>query len=311
MMERIGPRLVYGMRNDQSVHVSELAAEEGGARCGCVCPACEDLLIAKRGETLAHHFAHASGAECASAGESGLHLRAKELVARTRCVTLPALVARDSATVASSWYGVEADGRAHDKAVIVKGPAQITLDTAELEQWAGGFRPDVTGVYCGRRLFIEIRVTHAVDKVKREKIAQAGVSCLEINLSRANVMAAPAELEDMLADATRWQWLHHIQRARVEAELAQRVYREAQVKAQQNAQQAHEHEKWLRISATERRLQQQQACFDDVPPAHQSNLEELEEHDAPNWIGHWPDDDLEPPTMPYPQASTLSGRFPR
>lgn len=297
MIKRTGPRLVYGMRANRSVHVSELPAVEGGARCNCVCPACEDPLIARRGDKLAHHFAHSSGAECASAGETGLHLRAKELVAQTRRVILPKLVAMDSATVESSWYGAEADGRAYDKVVIVQGPVQITLDTAELEQWAGGFRPDVTGVYRGRRLFIEIRVTHAVDKAKREKIAQAGVSCLEVDLSRTDVMTAPAMLAEMLEAPARWHWIHHIRREAVNTELAQRVYREAQENAQENAKKAHEHEKWLRIAAAEHGLLQQ-AAIEEARPAHHSNLKELEEHDAPNWIGTWPDDDLDPCDLP-------------
>lgn len=299
MMKRTGPRLVYGMRANRSVHVSELPAEEGGARCNCVCPACEDPLIARRGDKLAHHFAHSSGAECASAGETGLHLRAKELVAQTRRVILPKLVAMDSATVESSWYGVEADGRAYDKVVIVQGPVQITLDTAELEQWAGGFRPDVTGTYRGRWLFVEVRVTHAVDKAKHAKIARAGVSCLEINLSRIDVMIEPAALAEVLEDPASWHWIHHTQSDRAKAELAQRVYQEAKEKAQQNAKKAHAHEKWQRIAADERRLLQQ-AAIEEARPAHHSNLKELEDHDAPSWVGTWPDDDLEPPTAPHP-----------
>lgn len=60
------------------VHIDDV---ETGNNCGCICPACKEPLMAKnRGKIKIHHFAHQSGADCAAAYETILHLLAKEKV---------------------------------------------------------------------------------------------------------------------------------------------------------------------------------------------------------------------------------------
>lgn len=52
-----------------------------GKRCNCFCPACKEQLVAKnQGQKRIHHFSHKSGAECAHAIESMLHILAKEKI---------------------------------------------------------------------------------------------------------------------------------------------------------------------------------------------------------------------------------------
>lgn len=53
-----------------------------GKRCGCICPACKDELIARH-EINGHktpHFSHDSGADCANGLETAVHLAAKQLI---------------------------------------------------------------------------------------------------------------------------------------------------------------------------------------------------------------------------------------
>ena len=60
--------LRYGLRNDTERDLVFIDDAERGLKCGCVCPCCGHDLIAKnRGAKKEHHFAHASGAECAGA----------------------------------------------------------------------------------------------------------------------------------------------------------------------------------------------------------------------------------------------------
>jgi hypothetical protein len=60
---------------------------------------------------------------------------------------------------------------------------RAALVEAELEKSQGDYVPDVTAVDEQGRLFIEIRVTHAVDEIKRHRIQSEGVRLVEINLS--------------------------------------------------------------------------------------------------------------------------------
>lgn len=53
--------LTYAQKNEKLVHVSEV---ERGLKCGCVCPACGEVLIARKGNKVVHHFAHKSTIEC-------------------------------------------------------------------------------------------------------------------------------------------------------------------------------------------------------------------------------------------------------
>ena len=57
------------------VHVNDV---QNGLDCGCLCPACKSPLIARQGKRLIWHFAHVSEVDCDSAGETALHLAAKQ-----------------------------------------------------------------------------------------------------------------------------------------------------------------------------------------------------------------------------------------
>ena len=73
------------------VHVSQV---ERGLACECVCPSCNERLIAKKGEYREHHFAHESGTSCQYAAETALHLAAKDILARRKEIILPAVQAK-------------------------------------------------------------------------------------------------------------------------------------------------------------------------------------------------------------------------
>ena len=64
-------------------HISQVA---NGLRCGCVCYGCGRALVAKNGgDQNRHHFAHQPDqltANCATAGETALHILGKEIITR-------------------------------------------------------------------------------------------------------------------------------------------------------------------------------------------------------------------------------------
>ncbi|MBQ5523446.1 MAG: hypothetical protein IIT86_11670 [Oscillospiraceae bacterium] len=61
--------LIYALQNGSIVNISDV---ESGLKCNCVCPACGERLVAKKGNKMMHHFAHYSDANCAYGYESSL-----------------------------------------------------------------------------------------------------------------------------------------------------------------------------------------------------------------------------------------------
>lgn len=178
------PSLIYGLCGSGVAHVAEVPS---GLACGCTCPACGNALVAKRGRCNRHHFAHHRELDCPHAAETALHLAAKQILARRREIALPAVHLGDGAADAP------------------RGPrlaeaARVTLDAVRLECRAGEVVPDVIGWVAERDLYIEVRVTHAVDEVKRDKVAGRGVSTVEIDLSDLPRDATAAQIERRVVD---------------------------------------------------------------------------------------------------------------
>lgn len=61
----------------------------------------------------------------------------------------------------------------------------------------------------GKILFVEIYVTHAIDSSKLEKLKRAGISTIEIDLSKKDRMVTETELRDILlkvSDEKTWKY---------------------------------------------------------------------------------------------------------
>lgn len=175
--------LPYGMRAGVLTHVSNVSS---GLACGCHCPACNEPLVAKKGQSKQHHFAHAADADCITAVETALHLAAKAILEARGELMLPAVEVKFSGT-----HGT-----------VVLAPEQnYAIEKVELELPIGNVVPDVIAWISGRRIAIEIRVTHAVDSIKIERFRDLGLSAVEIDLSRrARDLSMPA-LEPLVVGA--------------------------------------------------------------------------------------------------------------
>ena len=51
-------KLPFAIRGKRVVHISELSEDERGLKCNCICPNCNERVVAKLGEINIHHFAH-------------------------------------------------------------------------------------------------------------------------------------------------------------------------------------------------------------------------------------------------------------
>lgn len=165
--------VTYALKDGVLTHISSV---ESGLKCDCICAGCGGQLIARKGDVKIHHFAHLN-AECKSAYESALHLLAKDLFCELKDFRLPV-------------YSAE-------NVPISKTMPVINIVDFEVkkEVFFNSFKPDVVLYKNGAPvLFVEIAVTHFVDDEKYKKIAQLGISCIEIDLSKQDT-------ESLLSDS--------------------------------------------------------------------------------------------------------------
>lgn len=137
----------YALKNNQIVSIEDV---ESGDVCGCICASCGAPLIAKKGEIREHHFAHKPGHKCDFEYETSLHLFAKKILSEAPEMVIPSVYVNFP--------------KSKKKRERIHGEKPISIDRVELEPRYDGFVPDVH-IYSGNsELFIEIFVTHQVDK---------------------------------------------------------------------------------------------------------------------------------------------------
>lgn len=128
-----------------------------GAACECFCPACNQPVVAKNeGEIRMHHFAHLSNTACEHGYQSSIHLMAKEIFLEMR-----------------EFLFIK-DGQ----------PVYYRIDSVVLEKKIGSIIPDILIISDGKQFIVEIYVTHAIDKEKKQRIEELNISTIEMNLSR-------------------------------------------------------------------------------------------------------------------------------
>ena len=88
---------------------------------------------------------------------------------------------------------------------------RYAIESVDVEQKLGSIIPDVIARIKGRKLLVEITVTHGVDDDKLKKIKELGLSWLEIDLSDVQRDLSRENLEKMIADeTTHKRWLHNV-----------------------------------------------------------------------------------------------------
>ena len=209
--------LTYALNKEEClVHVDTVP---NGNECGCVCPYCKSKLCAKnRGYEREHHFAHFGGADCIGGVESALHIMAKEVLQRVKCVRLPAI---EDVCESRLLYLDEVDVEVRD-------------DNTSL-------RPDCIGRYEDKTIWIEFKRTHAVDRAKKEKIISRRVDCLEIDLNGCEL--DPKRVEDFLINQEGYRiWIFN---PAIDAALAEVAAKRAKEEEARMIAQIKADERWL------------------------------------------------------------------
>lgn len=185
-------KMQYAIRDGMLVHIDDV---EKGLKCGCLCPACESQLIARKGKVKVHHFAHYNSEECSKGIETTLHLLAKEILAEEMCIKLPSLY-------------LEFDSY-KDKELMYK-EMTYEFDKVYLEKKFDNIIPDINLESKGNKLFVEIFVTHDIDEIKLEKIEKLGISSLLIDLSELEYSISKDELREILInDVEKKRWIYN------------------------------------------------------------------------------------------------------
>lgn len=185
--------LVFAIKDGELVNIDDVLS---GLKCGCVCPACGAKLVAKKGTKVIHHFAHYAGENCEYGYESSLHLAAKVILSISKSMTIPAVY-------------VEFPDSYKSKELICEAK-EINIDRVELEQRFDNIVPDVVVYSGGKKLYIEIYVTHAIDEKKLKKLIKADTSTIEIDLSNIDESLSKEELTHiLLQDSEEKKWKYN------------------------------------------------------------------------------------------------------
>lgn len=198
--------LIYGLDADgNTIHISKV---DSGLACKCVCPACDHVLIAKKGKKQAHHFAHYNaGVSCKHVAETNAHIWAKDVLEREKRLVIPAVIAE------------------HGENTHEVSPAKIyEFAHARLEKRLGTIVPDVMlETASGAQLIVEVRVTHASEEAKLETLHRENLSAIEIDLRHFRTSSDRQAVEEaLLTDAPR-EWLSNAKQAKFDEHLRNRL----------------------------------------------------------------------------------------
>jgi hypothetical protein len=150
-----------------------------GLACNCTCACCGEPVIARKGLIREHHFSHHSNKEsCFIQRESLLHLYAKQVIRNQLGLQLPPMPGTCPASEdQTSWWDFE------------------KVDEEVAQQ---GFQPDlVAHLRDGSQLFIEVAVTSFIGDEKLERIKNARINTVEIDLKALLASDQPIPSEEV------------------------------------------------------------------------------------------------------------------
>lgn len=186
---------------------------DNGLRCGCVCPGCGAVLIAKHSPAgkVTPHFAHASDAACSTGLETALHLAAKQLIADSHSLYFPELVAH-----------VESLGKFGNmlhRSELVRPGGLAQLQAVRLEEKVGAIRPDLVVETFDQVVHVEIANTHFIDQEKLARIKLQGVATLEVDVSDITNLNFETLGKRLFEPAELSKWAYHPEKAARELAL--------------------------------------------------------------------------------------------
>ncbi len=149
---------------DVNDKIIDIATAENGKSCKCFCIVCKTPLIARQGQERSWSFAHdfSNGEiDCKWSGETELHLRVKEYLAKQRMINVPIGINEPSVGI-------------------------IEIDSVEVELRIDPINrtPDITVMSNGEQIAIEVAVTSFCDRQKISEYKMNNISAIEFDFSK-------------------------------------------------------------------------------------------------------------------------------
>lgn len=209
-----GPQILYGVRAGEFVHIDDAMR---GLACDSTCPECGRALVARKGEVLAHFFAHtAEEINCNPTPESLVHAYAKQQVAKFLRLELPGF------SVEGRYQSN--DGEVHRLYWRHLPVYNVEVKSAQVESTHfPAVVPDVLFVTNRGFVAVEVFYRHAVPPEKLEKLQQLSLSTVEVDLSDLPATISSSGLTTALRQGRRWSWLNNRCKAGEEYTLYQQL----------------------------------------------------------------------------------------
>lgn len=207
-------KLPFGLKDGRIVTVEEV---HSGRACGALCPACLGPLVARKGEILAHHFAHDSHqtgpggkSPCTRGYATAIRQMAAQLLAGSDKLSLPSLTAhvrREGSLV----------GRRQLSRELV--PTGTTLSITRIQhnpQLDPSIKPAVLCELEGfGELAIELSFDGPLTPEARQTYTVLDLNCIEIDFSDmanppAGWLPTVEDIKKLLySDETKRHWIFH------------------------------------------------------------------------------------------------------
>lgn len=199
----------------------------------CYCPTCGEKLLPRMGEKNTWHFSHSNNKECNGNFETSLHMYAKEVIRKNNKILLPEIRIfeyidfnkMDSAFI-QDLHKWEYENQERISSQIFINENVYTYKWIENEMKVNNFVPDCIVEIGGKKLAIEIFVTHAVDKDKEKKVKQSKIDMIEIDLNDIAEKMQDKEFDlerYILFDSLKW-WIYKTRVKSEEEKLYNKIY---------------------------------------------------------------------------------------
>ncbi|PCK32645.1 hypothetical protein [Pseudoalteromonas piscicida] len=258
--------LVYALNeNKQLVHISDV---KNGKACNCVCPECENNLIARNaGRVKAHSFAHeVKELETRECRMTALHLFAQRFVKTQSSILLPS----HEVVIQNQKF--------------IQPPKSIKINSAEIELSLDKFRIDVALFTEIGPIYIEVKVKSPCTEEKLNFFKSNGLMSMEYDLAPYIGTSFEVVEEALLIPETIAEWIYpwidtEFVRATLKAIEAQKEAEEHQRRAERLKQ---EQEAATALKAAEERKkreeQERKDRRDKLIHAIENNLKTTELH---------------------------------